>query len=246
MNSPALKSRHVERRFCGYGAGQNFILTAGLGLLAAVAMFFAPATRAADTTDATTSILVVEQGDHRPLFLDFMSRLHQVLTTNLSSHVVFYSENLDLARFEGTSYRADLEDWLRNKYHGHNMDAIVASGETSLDFVLKVRQKVWPEVPVIAIGTKGVETALLAGQTNVTGVTVDIDLPDTLKMALILFPNTRRIAFVSSAESDLPEFHGQDLKTVEDFCTNRFELIKLVGLTMAETKQRVAALPPDT
>jgi PAS domain S-box-containing protein len=91
-----------------------------------------------------------------------------------------------------------------------------------------------------------VETALLAGQTNVTGVTVDIDLPDTLKMALILFPNTRRIAFVSSAESDLPEFHGQDFKTVEDFSTNRFELIKLVGLTMAETKQRLAALPPDT
>jgi PAS domain S-box-containing protein len=175
-----------------------------------------------------------------------MSRLRQVLTTNLPSHVVFYEENLDLARCEGTSYRTDLEDWLRNKYNGHKMDAIVASGETSIDFVLKVRQKVWPEVPVLAIGTKGVEIALLAGQTNVTGVTVDIDVPDTLKMALILFPDTRRIAFISSAESDLPEFHGQDLKTVEAFSTNRFELIKLVGLTMAETKQRLAALPPDT
>jgi PAS domain S-box-containing protein len=246
MNSPVLKSRHFERRFCGHGAGQNFIFSVGLGLLAAGAIFFAPAAHAANTTNATISILVVEQGDHRPLFLDFMSRLRQVLTTNLPSHVVFYWENLDLARFEGTSYRANLEDWLRDKYRGHKMDAIVASGETSIDFVLKVRQKVWPEVPVIAIGTKGVETALLAGQTNVTGVTVDIDLPDTLKMALILFPNTRRIAFVSSAESDLPEFHGQDLKTVEDFSTNRFELIKLVGLTMAETKQRLAALPPDT
>jgi len=246
MNSPALKSQPCERRFCGYGAGQNFILPAGLGLLTAVAIFFAPAARAADTTNATTSILVVEQGDHRPIFLDFMSRLHQVLTTNLSSHVVFYEENLDLARFEGTSYRAVLEDWLRNKYHGHNMDAIVASGETSIDFVLKVRPKVWPGVPVIAIGTKGVETALLAGQTNVTGVTVDIDVPDTLNVALRLFPDTRRIAFISSEQSDLPEFHGQDLKTVADFCTNRFELIKLVGLTMAETKQRLAALPPDT
>jgi PAS domain S-box-containing protein len=246
MNSPVLKSWYPERRFRGYGAGQHFILAAGLGLLVAVAMFFAPAARAADTTNTTISILVVEQGDQRPIFLDFMSRLHQVLTTNLPSHAVFYWENLDLARFEGTSYRTDLEDWLRNKYHGHKMDAIVASGETSIDYVLKVRPKVWPEVPVIAIGTKGVETTLLAGQTNVTGVTVDIDVPGTLKMALILFPNTRRIAFVSSAESDLPEFHGQDLKTVEDFSKNRFELIKLVGLTMAETKQRLAALPPDT
>jgi two-component system cell cycle sensor histidine kinase/response regulator CckA len=246
MNSPVLKSRHLERRFRGHGAGQNFILSAGLGLLAAGALFFAPVARAANTTNATISILVVEQGDQRPIFLDFMSRLRQLLTTNLPSHVVFYRENLDLARFEGTSYRTDLEDWLRNKYHGHKMDAIVASGEMSINFVLKVRPNVWPEVPVIAVGTKGVETELLAGQTNVTGVTVDIDVPGTLKMALQLFPDTRRIAFVSSAESDFPEFHGHDLKTVEDFCTNRFELIKLVGLTMAETKQRLVALPPDT
>jgi PAS domain S-box-containing protein len=246
MNPPVLKSRRLERRWRDYGAGPNFILSAGLGLLAAGAMFFAPAAWAANTTNATTSILVVEQGDRRPIFLDFMSQLRQVLTKNLPGHSVFYWENLDLARFEGTSYRTDLEDWLRDKYHEHKMDAIVASGETSIDFVLKVRQKVWPGVPVIAIGTKGVETALLAGQTNITGVTVDIDVPGTLKMALKLFPNTRRIAFVSSAESDLPEFHGQDLKTVEAFCTNRLELIKLVGLTMAETKQRLAALPPDT
>jgi len=246
MNSPVLKSPHLERRWRGHGARQHFILAAGFGLLAAVALFFAPATRAADRTNATISILVVEQGDQRPIFLDFMSRLHQVLTTNLPSHVVFYWENLDLARFEGTSYRADLEEWLRNKYHDHKMDAIVASGETSIDFVLKVRPKVWPEAPVIAIGTKGVETTLLAGQTNVTGVTVDIDVLGTLKMALILFPDTRRIAFVSSAETYLPEFHGQDLEKVESFSTNRFELIKLIGLTMAETKQRLASLPPDT
>jgi len=71
---------------------KNFILPAGLGLLAAVAMFFAPAARAADTTNATTSILVVEQGDQRPIFLDFMSRLRQVLTTNLPGTRCFTGE----------------------------------------------------------------------------------------------------------------------------------------------------------
>jgi len=33
---------------------------------------------------------------------------------------------------------------------------------------------------------------------------------------------------------------------VEDFSANRFELIKTHRMTMAETKQRLAALPPDT
>jgi PAS domain S-box-containing protein len=215
-------------------------------MLAALAIFFVPDARAASTAEATTSILIVEPGDNRPTFSDFMYRLRQVLTMNLSSHVVVYRENLDLARFGSPGYRAALEDWLRNKYQGRKLDAIVASGETSIDYILKVRQRVWPQVPVIAIGTEGYETSLLAGQTNVTGVTVDIDITGTLKAALQLCPAARRVAFVTSEESYLPEFHRGDFKKVEHFCQNRFELIKLIGLTMAETKLRLAALPPGT
>src|ERR1035441_10362783 len=122
MNLRVSKSRPLARCFRGNGVGQSFILPVGLGLLAAVAMFFAPAARAANTTNTTTSILVVVQGDNRPTFSDFVSRLQQVLTTNLSSRVVVYRENLDLSRFWGTSYRADLEGWLRNKYHGRKLD----------------------------------------------------------------------------------------------------------------------------
>jgi PAS domain S-box-containing protein len=246
MNSPVLKSRQLERRFHGYGAGQNFILPVGLGLLAAVAMFFVPAARAAYSTNVTTSILVVEPGDNRPAFSDYMSRLRQVLTTKLSNHVVVYRENLDLKRFGGDSYRGDLEEWLRNKYHGRKLDIIVASGDTAVDFILKVRPKLWPQASVVVVGTTGMVTTLLAGQTNATGVLVDIDVAGTLKAALQLCPDTRQIAFVSSAESELPGFHRQNLKQVEDFCRNRFELIKLVGLTMAETRQHLATLPPNT
>jgi PAS domain S-box-containing protein len=246
MNSPVLKSRHLERRFRGYGIGQNFILPVGLGLLAAVAMFFAPAARAAYSTNATISILVVEPGDYRPSFSDYMSRIRSALTTNLSTHVVVYRENLDLKRFGGDNYRVDLEGWLRNKYHGRKLDIIVAPGELTAEFILKVRPKLWPQAAVVVVGTTETVTKLLAGQTNVTGVIVDVDVAGTLQAALRLCPDTRQIAFVSSTESELPGFQGPNLKMAEDFCRNRFELIKLVGLTMAETRQRLAALPPNT
>jgi PAS domain S-box-containing protein len=246
MNPPVLKHLRLERWLASPGFGQIFVSFAGLGWLAAVMMFFTPALQAAETTNATISVLVVDQGDSRPAFLEFISPLRQILTMNPSSHVVIYRENLDLARFEGTSYRTDLEGWLRKKYQDRKMDAIVASGETAIDFIMKIHQTVWPRTPVIAVGTAGMETALLAGQTNVTGVTFEIDVTGTLKAAMRLCTNTRRIAFVSSAENDLLELHKQDLEKVEAFCTNRFELIKLIGLTMAETKQRLANLSPDT
>ena len=142
-----------------------------------------------------------------------MSRLRQALTTNLSSHVVVYRENLDLERFGGDSYRGDLENWLRNKYHGRKLDVIVISGETAADFILKVRPKLWPQASVIVVGPTGMVTKLLAGHVNATGVLFDIDVAGTLHAALQLCPDTRQIAFVSSAESDLSGISGTEPQT---------------------------------
>jgi PAS domain S-box-containing protein len=246
MSSRFSKSRPRARHFHNQGGSLDFRLAGGLGLFVAAVIFLTLPAQAADPINTTYSILVVEQGDSRPTFLDFMPRLRQTLTTNLSSRVVIHRENLDLSRFGGTGYRADLEGWLRNKYQGSKLDAIVASGETSIDFILEVRPRLWPQVPVIAIGTREMETTLLTGQTNVTGIAVDTDVAATLQAALQLCPDTRHIAFVSSTETGLPEFQEPDLKQVKVFCTNRFELIPLVGLTMDETKQHLAALPPHT
>jgi hypothetical protein len=67
-NLPFLIFRRLERRLRGHNAGENFILLAGVGLLATVAMFFAPAARATDRMKATTSILVVDQETAARLF----------------------------------------------------------------------------------------------------------------------------------------------------------------------------------
>jgi len=245
VNSPQSKFR-FSAQYLRQGVSQTFRLAIRLGLFTAAAMVLTSSLHAADTTNGTPTILVVEPGDFRPTFLDSMSRLRQALTTNLSAHVVIYRENLGFSHFGGASYRADLESWLRNKYHGRKLDVIVASGESSIDFILKVRPKLWPQVPVLAVGTKAAETKWLAGQTNVCGIAADIDIPATLKAALQLCPGTRRIVFVSSSETNIPEVYGSDFEKVRDFSANRFELIPLVGLTMDETKQRLAALPPNS
>ena len=149
MNYPASKLRPLGRCFRGFGVGQNFILPVALGLLGAFAGFFAPAARAAYSTNAAISILVVAPGDNRPSFSDFMSRLRLGLTAKLPNHVAVYRENLDLDRFIGDSYRGELEDWLRTKYHGRKLDVIVASGESASDFILKARPKLWPQASVV-------------------------------------------------------------------------------------------------
>ncbi len=199
--------------------------------------------------EETVSILVVSQGGYRPVYVDYLYEVRPILTTNLSKHVVIYQENLDFTRFGGNEYREGLTGWLQNKYEGQKLDAIVASGQKCINFVLRARPKVWPQVPLVTIGGAETITNSLGGQTNVTGFMVDIDVQGTLAAAVRLCPNTRRIAFISpgdAGEDGSSESYQHNLQQAEVFCTNRFQLIKLAGLTMAETKQLLARLPSDT
>ena len=111
------------------------------GLILAIVACLAAGARA---DEKTVSILVVSQGGYRPVYVDYLYGLRPILTTNLSKRVVIYQENLDFMRFGGNDYREGLTGWLRSKYRGCKLDAIVASGQKSLDFVLKERPIVWP------------------------------------------------------------------------------------------------------
>ena len=194
------------------------------------------------------SILVVNQGGYRPVHVDYVNGLRPILTLNLSKPVMIYQENPDFTHFTRDDYRQELAGWLRNKYRGNKLDAIVASGRKSIDFALEARVSAWPGVAIIAIGNRETLTNELGGQTNVTGFIVDNDVQGTLQAAVQLFPGARRIAFVSpgGAAGDASESYQRDLQHAEGFCTNHFELINLVGLTMAETRHRLSELPPDT
>lgn len=197
----------------------------------------------------SVSILVINQSGYRPVYVDYLYGLRPILTTNLSKPVVIYQENLNFTRFGGNGHREELTGWLRNKYRGCKLDVIVASGRKSLDFVLEARQTVWPRVPVVAIGNAEMITNALSGQKNITGLMVDNDIRGTLATAVQLCPSTHQVAFISPGNAevnDSSELYQDDLVQAQVFCANRFQFIKLAGLTMAETKQQLARLPAHT
>ncbi len=246
MQNSLPPSLNVSRGFRHGASGGTFKIFFKPGLILAFVLCLAAMVRA---DEGSVSILVVNQGGYRPVYVDYLYGLRPILTTNLSKRVVIYQENLDFTRFGGDDYRENLTGWLQSKYRGFKLDAIVASGQKSIDFVLKARPIVWPKVPVVAIGSAEMITNGISAQTNITGFIVDIDVRDTLATAVRLCPDTRQIAFISpgqAGENDSSEFYQHDLQQAKNFCTNRFQLIPLVGLTLAETKQRVAGLPANT
>jgi signal transduction histidine kinase len=212
------------------------------GLLGIHVAVLAPSALAANTN----LVLILDQeGGGRPARYAFLSGLRQALAKNLSGEYELSAEHLDTALYDQPSYRQSFATLLNAKYRGRKLAAIIALDPNSLDYMLEVRPGLWPEAPIIFTGIDEAEARRWAGQKNLTGVTIDIDLGSTLEAAIRLCPDARRIALVSSDQGS-PFVHQELQAQAKRFASTGFECIQLRGLTLAETKHRVATLPSQT
>jgi two-component system, cell cycle sensor histidine kinase and response regulator CckA len=243
MNHPDAKARRLLRCLHRCGVSLYFILVVGLAWLTLAA---AGSVRAALPVEKK-SILVLTQGNGRQQsFIEFTAGMQQNLATNLHQPVVVYIENLDLQHFNNPDYLSAIVEWLRVKYRGRKLDAIVTENEQTAMMTFILRSELWPQVPLVFVDSGRIDVAGMAVETNFTSLLAYPNVHETLDAAMRLCPDTRRIAFVSSVGNGFIEIYRRYLKQVQDFATNRFEVIELVGLTMAETQQRLSALPPQT
>ena len=194
----------------------------------------------------TNLVMILDQeGGGRPARYAFLSGLQQALAKNPGGENVLGTEHLDTGSYAETSYRQSFATQLNTKYRGRKLAAIIALDPNSLDYMLEVRPGLWPEVPIIFTGIDQAAVRRLAGQTNLTGVTIHIDPGSTLEAAIRLCPDARQIALVSSDQGS-PSVYNELQAQAERFASAGFESIQLRGLTLAETKHRVATLPIQT
>ena len=165
MNLRVSKSRCISRCFHSHGVKLNFRLA--FGLFTAVAMLFTSPARAADEK----SVLVLSQGNGRqPSIIEFTSGFQLALATNFPGTVVVYIENLDLQQFNSPDYRREIAEWLRVKYQGRKLDAIVAENEQTADTAFKIRTALSPQTPLVFLNFDRMDVPGAASQTNMTGI----------------------------------------------------------------------------
>lgn len=63
--------------------------------------------------------------------------------------VQIFSEFLDLPAFGGAAYEATMARYLREKYASHPPSVIVVAAREALDFGLRHRAELFPEVPMV-------------------------------------------------------------------------------------------------
>jgi PAS domain S-box-containing protein len=163
--------------------------------------------------------------------------LQRMLGERLLERLDYYTEYIDLERFEEPVYQVALRDFLRAKYDGLHFDLIIATSDATLDFLNAYRADLFPDTPVVFSAGRDA-----APGPNATGVTSDLNFRDTVHIATRLQPETERVVVVSGA-SPWDNFYETVARSQFREFEGHLAFTYLSGLPMPELLRQVATLP---
>jgi PAS domain S-box-containing protein len=168
--------------------------------------------------------------------------------SNPSFDVQLYTEYLDVSRFGDSSHARAMADFLRRKYSGTEIHAIVTAYPYALQFLLEQRRALFSELPVIAaVITRSQAENLKHSPARrfVTGTIAEDNVTGLIDAALRLRPKTKHFALISGT-SPTDILAEQPFRVGFKLYAEKIHLIDLTKLSMEETLSRVGLLLPDT
>jgi hypothetical protein len=153
-------------------------------------------------------------------------------------------ELLDITPANHPEQARALRERLLNKYSGQHFDLIITVFNSALDFLENEGADLFPDTPAVAVLANKRAPLERAGQVLVQ-YPENSDMQGTLKRALELFPDTRRVVFVSGSTPDSRERERRarvDFRAWEDKLA--FEYTS--ALPLSALLKHVANLPPQT
>jgi signal transduction histidine kinase len=154
--------------------------------------------------------------------------------------VDYYAEYIDETRFSDPAYQAALRDFLRLKYSGVRIDAVIALEARAITIVSQAPTPLFPGSPIVFFASSPVPSVA-----NATGVVAPLDLADTMEFIGELQPEVRHIFVVAGAT---PADKGYETLARSQFrpFESRFTFTYLTALPTRELESRLASLPDDS
>lgn len=217
-------------------------MIARIGSLLVCLAVLLPASKPSAAEARPHSILYLDQSDLRgPFYYQIFSALRTQVSADGAEPITLYAEDLDLSRFTGEAYKAELEQLVKEKYRDKPIGVIVAVGAAALELVLKWRTELWPQVPIVFTMVEKSDFERLKPPSDVVGSVVLLKLSDAISAARAVVPKLESIVFVGSAWESQVVFGNW--KDEIPTATAGLRVIDLSGLPMNETRDRVAVLP---
>lgn len=156
-----------------------------------------------------------------------------------------FSEYLDTTRFPGEHQAELLRDYLREKYEKQEIDAVVATPDPALEFLLRYRSDLFPNSPIIFVAVRRPPPEVLAAGPGLTGVIRANTYRKTLDLALKLQPETQELYVISGTPERDKRFENSAREELAGY-EKRVRIAYLTDLPVNELVERVKELPPHS
>src|SRR6185503_1398231 len=147
--------------------------------------------------------------------------------------VEYYPEYLESNRFPGENQARALRDYLTQKYVDRPIDVVVANSDASLDFLLRYREDLFPNTPIVFIAARHPSKEELAAGPGLTGLVNINDYRKTLDLALRLHPGTEQVFVISGPLEGDHRLEKQAREELRDY-ESKVRFTYLTDLTLEE------------
>lgn len=158
--------------------------------------------------------------------------------------VQYYAEYFEPNRFPGEGQAVVLRDYLRRKYSERKIDVLIAMSAVAADFLLKYRDDLFPDTPIVLHIFSG-QLRDRSGGTSFPRVVSDNVHARTLDLALRLHNSTKH-DFVINGTPERDESVESLLKEYFREFETRVEITYLTDLPLDELIARVKAIPEQS
>ncbi len=155
-------------------------------------------------------------------------------------------ENLDMRRYTDQDHTRLTTEYIRAKYQDRTQDLVLVSDDPALNFLLTVRDDLFPNVPVVFCGVNNFNSKRIQGQSNITGVNETLSMEATLELALKLFPRTTRIMAVVSDTETSSRANLEHYRAAAARMKGRVHFDELLNMTDKDAPDILSHLPKDS
>lgn len=189
-------------------------------------------------------VLIFDAGEFTsPFRLEHAAAIRAELTKDSDQLIETYPEGLNLDRFPSHEYKQSLIQWLKNKYKNRKIDAIIAEGPEALDFSLEFRAELKQPIPVLFTLIADYYVKRMSLPPNVSGVAHVAPVSDWIKLAIHLFPNTKRVIALGDDSTQSANMVDVSRGLIEISLKQKVDM--MFGMPIPDVLSRVGSLPDD-
>ena len=197
-------------------------------------------------TQIEKNVLIIHADDQfRSTNIVIDKNIYSILKNSSNLSISIYSEYLENVRFNSVTDQNKIINMLHDKYSKFNLDLIIVTEDTSWDFIEKNGDALFPGIPVVFCGITEGKFDPKTQKENSTGNFKNVDIKTTIEDILKAQPETKRVAVVIGTSEQDAYFESVTRKAFSDYA-NKVKADYIIGLSIEETKHKIAKLPPNT